>query len=75
MVRVLALSVIVPLFEHSSGQTKRLSNWHLFFLRWVHSDKENDEILVGSESLYCVLVERYVYPQTVVSVFSPSKSN
>ena len=40
----------------------------LVFVTSPLSIKEKEQRLVGSESVYCVRVERHVYPQTVVSL-------
>ena len=64
MVSVLASSVVDRWIESRSSQTKK----YLLLLCYARSNKEKEQILVGSESESFVRLGRYVYPRTVVSV-------
>jgi len=64
IVSVLVSSAVDRGFESN----QRLKKWYLLFLCSQHSIKEKEQILVDSESCYCVRVGQHVYPRTVVSV-------
>ena len=68
MVSVLASSVVDREFEPRSGQTKDYKIGMCCFSAKQAALRRNSKDMVGSESGYCVLVGRYVYSQTVVSV-------